>query len=55
MWGRAILRYAVFDKLLGSEMVIQVNFARYSVIKPRDGDKNLQLHEKIRRYNVNFR
>ena len=34
-----ILRYTVFDKILDSETVIQVNFAQYSVIRPRDGDK----------------
>ena len=30
--GRTILRYSVFDNFLGIETIIQVNFARHSVI-----------------------
>ena len=37
-WGACDI--TVFDNFLGGETVIYVNFARYSVIEPRDGDKN---------------
>ena len=41
-----ILQYLVFDIFFGGEMIIQVNFARYSVIKPCDGDEIPYFHEK---------
>ena len=38
-------------QFLGDETVIKVNCARYSVIKPRDGDENLET--KIYNYMKN--
>ena len=40
MRGHKIWQYVVFHNFLGGESVIYVNFARYSVAKPRDGDEN---------------